>query len=111
LTDSREHRPGFELVLRLASLLWPLRRATTIEAGLFEIQARQLLQFRQRRQTQRERQKIIGSLYRNALVEEDETRQEQEEPADVAVEPSNHSEDLTRAFVRLFSLPIILFIA
>src|SRR6266550_851957 len=28
-----------ELVLRLASLLWRLRRATSIETGLFEIQA------------------------------------------------------------------------
>src|SRR5438874_8194087 len=28
-----------ELVLRLASLLWRLRRATTTETGLFEIQA------------------------------------------------------------------------
>ena len=28
-----------ELVLRLASLLWRLRRATTIETGLFEIEA------------------------------------------------------------------------
>jgi hypothetical protein len=28
-----------ELVLRLASILWRLRRATTIETGLFEIQA------------------------------------------------------------------------
>ncbi len=31
-----------ELVLRLASLLWRLRRATTMETGLFEIQAEQL---------------------------------------------------------------------
>ena len=31
-----------ELVLRLASLLWRLRRATTIEGGLFEIQAEHL---------------------------------------------------------------------
>src|SRR5438552_1900631 len=30
-----------ELVLRLASLLWRLRRATTIETGLFESQANQ----------------------------------------------------------------------
>ena len=29
-----------ELVLRLASLLWRLRRATTIESGLFKIQAK-----------------------------------------------------------------------
>jgi hypothetical protein len=31
-----------ELVLRLASLLWRLRRATTMETGLFEIQAEHL---------------------------------------------------------------------
>src|ERR1700743_252869 len=38
-----------ELVLRLASLLWRLRRATAIETGLFKVQALQLLSFRQRR--------------------------------------------------------------
>lgn len=32
-----------ELVLRLASLLWRLRRATAIETGLHELQARELL--------------------------------------------------------------------
>src|SRR3954454_25051725 len=36
-----------ELVLRLASLLWRLRRATTMETGLFEIQAEHLREFRQ----------------------------------------------------------------
>ena len=36
-----------ELVLRLASLLWRLRRATTMETGLFEIQADHLSGFRQ----------------------------------------------------------------
>src|SRR5438477_7608544 len=35
-----------ELVLRLASVLWRLRRATTIETGLFEMQAQELLQAR-----------------------------------------------------------------
>jgi hypothetical protein len=39
-----------ELVLRLASLLWRLRRATTMETGLFEIQAEHLNAFRQARQ-------------------------------------------------------------
>jgi hypothetical protein len=33
-----------ELVLRLASLLWRLRRATTMETGLFEIRADHLSQ-------------------------------------------------------------------
>src|SRR5204863_7556836 len=39
-----------ELVLRLASLLWRIRRATAMETGLFQIQAKQLLEFRQVRQ-------------------------------------------------------------
>jgi hypothetical protein len=39
-----------ELVLRLASLLWRLRRSTAIETGLFEIQADHLSAFRQARQ-------------------------------------------------------------
>jgi hypothetical protein len=37
------------LVLRLASLLWRLRRATTMETGLFEVQANHLKDFRQAR--------------------------------------------------------------
>jgi hypothetical protein len=60
-----------ELVLRLASLLWRLRRATTIESGLFKIQARQLLQFRQRRRAQEDRQKAIEALYRTAVTPDD----------------------------------------
>src|SRR5690242_17064625 len=36
-----------ELVLRLASLLWRLRRAATMETGLFEIQAEHLRVYRQ----------------------------------------------------------------
>jgi hypothetical protein len=39
-----------ELVLRLASLLWRLRRATIMETGLFEIQADHPSEFRQARQ-------------------------------------------------------------
>src|SRR3954465_2184360 len=38
-----------ELVLRLASLLWRLRRATKIETGLFEIQLKQLCNDKRRR--------------------------------------------------------------
>src|SRR2546421_12975364 len=37
-----------ELVLRLASLLWRIRRARTIETGLFEIEAAHLLEFRRK---------------------------------------------------------------
>src|SRR5438045_256138 len=49
-----------ELVLRLASLLWRIRRATTMETGLFEIQARHLLQFRRKRDAQ---QSLIRRLF------------------------------------------------
>jgi len=102
-----------ELVLRLASLLWRLRRATTIESGLFKIQAKHLLQFRQRRQAYRERQKIIDSTYRNALATEEDMQQDHEElrgstldpgPSST-VEPVDPSDDLTLAFVRLSNLP------
>jgi hypothetical protein len=47
-----------ELVLRLASLLCRLRRATTMETGLFEIQADYLREFRQGRQTQPKPQEL-----------------------------------------------------
>src|SRR6516162_4825431 len=64
-----------ELVLRLASLLWRLRRATTIESGLFKIQARHLLDFRQQRPAHQKRQNVIASTYRDAAGTEEETRQ------------------------------------
>src|SRR5262249_7115227 len=50
-----------ELVLRLASLLWRLRRASAIESGLFKIEAKHLLLFRQLRRGSEERQEIIDS--------------------------------------------------
>ena len=101
-----------ELVLRLASLLWRLRRATAIESGLFKIQARHLLQFRHRRQAQHARQKIIDSMYRDAVATEETMRENEDEitgsldadPRSTA-EPADQSDDLTRSFVRLTNLP------
>jgi len=99
-----------ELVLRLASLLWRLRRATTIESGLFKIQAKHLLQFRRRRQAHWQRQEIIDGVYRNTLATEeqqdDETSSSTLAPDPPStIEPADPSDDLTRAFVRLSSLP------
>jgi hypothetical protein len=99
-----------ELVLRLASLLWRLRRATTIETGLFKLQARQLLQFRARKQSYRDRQKIIDSMCRHGVAIEGDIQQNQEEPP-ISLDPGSHegsadqSDDLTRAYVRLNNLP------
>jgi hypothetical protein len=101
-----------ELVLRLASLLWRLRRATTIESGLFKIQAKHLLQFRQRRQAHQERQTIIDRLYLGAVVAEDNLRQDEAEHlsrfetgSQSIEETSDRSDELTRSFVRLANLP------
>src|SRR6516162_1338757 len=101
-----------ELVLRLASLLWRLRRATAIESGLFKIQAKHLLQFRQRRQAHQEHQKIIDSVYRNALAtvedmqQDDETRRSPLDPGPPStIAPADPFDDLTRSFVRLSNLP------
>jgi len=102
-----------ELVLRLASLLWRLRRATAIESGLFKIQAKHLLQFRQSRQAHQGPPKIIDSTCRNALETEEDMQQDHEElrgstldpgPSST-VEPVDPSDDLTRSFVRLSNLP------
>src|SRR5205823_6687671 len=52
-----------ELVLRLASLLWRLRRATTMETGLFEIQAGHLREFRQASEARSESLEIISAIF------------------------------------------------
>src|SRR6266571_3450374 len=52
-----------ELVLRLASLLWRLRRATTMETGLFEIQAEHLRDYRQNRQLLSDSRDVIYTLF------------------------------------------------
>jgi hypothetical protein len=97
-----------ELVLRLASLLWRLRRATAIETGLFKIQAQHLLQFRKRRQT---RQYPIDAIYRFAIVPESYRQPGDEPPGYIdnapAADPDPVAEpdDLTQSFVRLSNLP------
>ena len=100
-----------ELVLRLASLLWRLRRATAIESGLFKIQAKHLLQFRQRRQFHQDRE-IIDSMYPNATGSEYDLQQEKDESISTvdtslpsSVEAADQFDDLTRSFVRLSNLP------
>jgi hypothetical protein len=55
-----------ELVLRLASILWRLRRATTMETGLFEIQAHHLQHYRKNRQMLTASRNVIHTLFRRA---------------------------------------------
>jgi hypothetical protein len=94
-----------ELVLRLASLLWRLRRATAIESGLFKIQAKQLLQFRKRRQSHQKRQEIINSMYQDAVAEDNLQKADEDTGSQPTLALTDHSDDLTRSFVRLTNLP------
>src|SRR5213596_1492841 len=52
-----------ELVLRLASILWRLRRATITETGLFEIQAEHLRDHRQSRQLLLDSRDVIHAAF------------------------------------------------
>jgi hypothetical protein len=52
-----------ELVLRLASLLWRLRRATTIETGLFEIEAEHLTEAARNNQVSPASHEVLRALF------------------------------------------------
>ena len=97
-----------ELVLRLASLLWRLRRATAIDAGLFEIQASHLCEFRQPRQLHPATPEVISALFRRT----DPVGFDQDSPSsDVSVaapatsRAGAQSVELARCFLRLANLP------
>ena len=101
-----------ELVLRLASMLWRLRRATAIESGLFKIQARQLLQCRQQRKAYQKRPNVVDGMYRDTVGTEDETRQNEIDRAggvDIGLQsttvPADQFDKVTRSFVHLSNLP------
>jgi len=59
-----------ELVLRLASVLWRLRRATTIETGLFEIQSRHLAERQQSPKMLPGSQEVIHAVFRRSTERE-----------------------------------------
>jgi hypothetical protein len=80
---------------------------------LFKIQAQHPLQFRQRKQTHKKRQKIIDGVYRNALATEEDMQQDDDETSGgtldpsppPTVEPADPVDDLTRSFAGLSNLP------
>jgi hypothetical protein len=101
-----------ELVLRLASLLWRLRRATTMETGLFDMQAEQLREFRQARQIHPDSRKIVYAMFARAHpidADPDQTPQGgmtgTETVPSSSPEAVDHSTDLARCFLRLANLP------
>jgi hypothetical protein len=53
-----------ELVLRLASILWRLRRATIMETGLFEIEAEHVGEYRENRRLLPGPRDVIHTIFR-----------------------------------------------
>jgi hypothetical protein len=101
-----------ELVLRLASLLWRLRRATTMETGLFEMQAEQLHEFRQARQVHPDSRKIVYAMFARAEpIDAEPVRATTGVTSGMEATPSSGSAvvdpaaDLARCFLRLANLP------
>ena len=99
-----------ELVLRLASVLWRLRRATTMETGLFEIQAEYLHEYRQsRRLLSNPRGAIHASFERIDSANHDPYLSQsslQEIETLGSSEPKSHGSaaDFARCFLRLANL-------
>jgi hypothetical protein len=102
-----------ELVLRLASLLWRLRRATSMETGLLEIQADHLAELRNERHLAPESPQIVYALFGHQA---DQNRDERLSLATSAEASPHHREttselanpspvELARCFLRLTNLP------
>ena len=102
-----------ELVLRLASLLWRLRRATTMETGLFEIQANHLTEARRGSQLPPASREVVYALFRRAdAIDVDcdpaaeGTRATEIGAGLKSVGPDlHHTVEFARCFLRLANLP------
>jgi hypothetical protein len=95
-----------ELVLRLASVLWRLRRATTMETGLFEIQANHLRDFA-RQALPGSREVVSAMLGRAGAVTYDRGQASLGVTNATEVVPSSNPNpvELARCFLRLANLP------
>jgi hypothetical protein len=98
-----------ELVLRLASILWRLRRATSIETGLFEIQADH---FRERQQSPRllpGSHQVIQTLFTETRDSAPPASQNIRNNMDAVPDAGMRTEVMTvkfaRCFLRLANLP------
>jgi hypothetical protein len=105
-----------ELVLRLASLLWRIRRATAIETDLLQIQAESLHERRCATEASNQiEQKLYGAVYRvvgpamrketcelAGAADDDENGQINNDPFQASSRHSTtNSRDLTSCFLRL----------
>jgi hypothetical protein len=100
-----------ELVLRLASLLWRISRASTMETGLFEIQAKHLLGLRKTREAEPGSDKIIHRLFGpsdesdNGGIDSESAQMTTTLKPPGTKNPDHCSGDLAQCFLRLTHLP------
>jgi len=98
-----------ELVLRLASVLWRLRRATTMETGLFEIQLRYFAERQQSRRLPPRSREVIHTVFQRSP--EVETSPSQNLGTTIEKMPEFRSKvgapniELARCFLRLADMP------
>jgi hypothetical protein len=94
-------------VLRLASLLWRLRRATTMETGLFEIQANHLRQTKLARQAPSTSREVVYAILGRACAITYDCGPASHDVTH-ATEPvlsSNPNVEFARCYLRLANLP------
>ena len=92
-----------ELVLRLASLLWRLRRVTAIETGLFEIEAQHLSVARRSHQVSSASREVVRALFRpHPSVSPHDNLPACRASVEPAVDPAA---ELTRCYLGLANLP------
>jgi hypothetical protein len=100
-----------ELVLRLASLLWRLRRATTMETGLFAIQAEHLREFKRARLALPASQEAVYALFDRAHPVSYDRDLASHGVTNATIGPKSvepaleTSIELARCFLRLANLP------
>jgi len=99
-----------ELVLRLASVLWRLRRATRMETGLFEIQAEHMREYRQNHQLLSDSRDAIHALFRpNGSVSSHTASQNRvnklEAVPGLAMKSDSPVTEFAQCFLRLANLP------
>src|SRR5262249_16820959 len=99
-----------ELVLRLASLLWRLRRATTMGNRVFAIQASELHDYRENRQLLLNSHEVIHTMFRRAESASGDAASLSalsniETLSDCGVKVDATAVEFARCFLRLANLP------
>jgi hypothetical protein len=95
----------YQLVMRLASLLWRLRRTVAIESGLFQLQGH-LIRNRRLRPTQPDRPpKIFRKLLDSSQQQPDRVSLEHQDlPPRNALQASSQNLDLAYSFLQLLNI-------